>query len=101
MTLPSSRRVRAAAETLVSAGGEPTQFQYVIAAGLSVHGMPTDAALRTAIGCIRSAIEEADKADNLTDVGRLSPDAALRAAAAAALAEVTSRLVLKWRKLTG
>jgi hypothetical protein len=50
---PTSQRVRAAAESLVSAGGELTQFQYVVAAGLSAYGMTTEDALRSAIGCIK------------------------------------------------
>jgi hypothetical protein len=97
MARPTSRRVRAAAETPVSAHRELTQLQYVVAAGLSAYGMPPREVIRSAIGCIRGAVEAADEAGTLRDPGDLSPSADLRRAIVCYASELWSRLVLKWR----
>jgi len=54
-------RVAAAAETLVSAGGTLTKFRYIVESGLVAHGVPSDAAAREALGCIRTALERSIK----------------------------------------
>ena len=57
---PSERRVAAAAETLISAGGEPAPFRLIVAAGLAAHGIDGAKAVRDAIGAIRAALAAAD-----------------------------------------
>jgi hypothetical protein len=54
-------RVAAAADAPVNAGGEQTLFRSLIESGLISRGVPTAQARTEALGCIRTALEQALK----------------------------------------